>query len=96
MTLNHNYGCFSGVGSGIAGNSQIYEQHINTMGRISAYYTTTHAIKGNEIYQFCGRKCFNVKKNIQLKMQYKNGSLGYYINREFKTLNELRKQLVKL
>lgn len=29
-------------------------------------------------------------------MQYKNGSLGYYINREFKTLNELRKELVKL
>lgn len=25
MTLNHNYGCFRGVGSGIAGNSTIDE-----------------------------------------------------------------------
>ena len=24
MTLNHNYGCFSGVGSGIAGNLLIH------------------------------------------------------------------------
>ena len=24
MTLNHNYGCFSGVGSGIAGNGGCY------------------------------------------------------------------------
>lgn len=24
MTLNHNYGCFSGVGRGIAGNAQIH------------------------------------------------------------------------
>jgi len=24
MTLNHNYGCFSGVGSGIAGNVKLY------------------------------------------------------------------------
>lgn len=24
MTLNHNCGCFSGVGSGIAGNTDIY------------------------------------------------------------------------
>ena len=26
MTLNHNYGCFSGVGSGIAGNVKAYTQ----------------------------------------------------------------------
>ena len=25
MTLNHNFGCFSGVGSGIAGNYEIGE-----------------------------------------------------------------------
>jgi len=66
------------------------------MGTLSINYTTTHAIKGNEKYEFCGRKCFNTKKFIQLKMQYKNGSLGYYIDSEFKTLNELRQNLVKL
>ena len=27
MTLNHNYGCFSGVGSGIAGNIGINEAY---------------------------------------------------------------------
>jgi hypothetical protein len=26
MTLNHNYGYFSGVGSGIAGNGKVYEK----------------------------------------------------------------------
>ena len=28
MTLNHNFGCFSGVGSGIAGNSKIDAQKV--------------------------------------------------------------------
>jgi hypothetical protein len=33
MTLNHNFGCFSGVGSGIAGNSQIGTTMHNTIER---------------------------------------------------------------
>ena len=31
MTLNHNFGCFSGVGSGIAGNTKIVAVLIATI-----------------------------------------------------------------
>ena len=66
------------------------------MNTISVNYTTTHELKGNEKYQFSKRRCFNVAKGIEVKMQYKNGSQGFYIDREFKTLNNLRKNLVKI
>lgn len=63
---------------------------------ISVNYTTTHELKGNEKYQFFKRRCFNVAKGIEVKRQYKNGSEGFYIDREFKTLSEIRKNLVKI
>lgn len=66
------------------------------MNRISIAFTTTHELKGNEKYQFYKRRCFNVSKGIEIKRQYKNGSEGFYIDREFKTLNELRKDLIKI
>lgn len=66
------------------------------MQTLSVNYTTTHEIKGNEKYKFCGRKCFNSKTGKEIKMQYKNGSVVFYIDREFKTLNELRKMITKI
>ena len=46
MTLNHNCGCFSGVGSGIAGNMSIDEQikQIQDLG-----YSVDYNLKGNYI-----------------------------------------------
>lgn len=66
------------------------------MSTISITFTTTHELKGNEKYQFYKRRCFNVKKGIEIKRQYKNGSEGFYIDRDFKPLNQLRLELVKI
>ena len=66
------------------------------MNTISISFTTTHELKGNGKYQFYKRRCFNVKKGIEIKRQYKNGSEGFYIDRDFMPLNELRKNLVKI
>lgn len=66
------------------------------MNTISVNYSTTHELKGNEKYQFFKRRCFNVAKGIEIKRQYKNGSEGFYIDRKFNTLSELREKIVRI
>lgn len=66
------------------------------MNIVSVNYSTTHELKGNNKYVFAKGRAFNIAKGIELKKQYKNGSVGFYIDREFVTLKELRKNLVKI
>jgi len=42
----------------------------------------------------CG-KCFNIKRQTQLKQVMQGGSVGYNIRGKFHTLKSLRKNLVK-
>ena len=41
------------------------------------------------------KRCFNTKTNREIKQQYKNRCLGYYINRKFYSLTKLRKHLIR-
>ena len=58
MTLNHNYGCFSGVGSGIAGNGWRYVVGLPCMD-----YRVTNTAYGKLKYTACCRYV----KNTELK-----------------------------
>lgn len=49
----------------------------------------------NYVFTKC-KKCFNSKTGREIKQQYKNRCIGYYINRKFYSLTYLRKHLVKI
>ena len=67
------------------------------MNCISISYTLIWELDFAPNYKWskCG-KCFNSKTNKQIKQVYNNGSIGYNINGSFKSLNYLRKHLVKI
>jgi hypothetical protein len=56
----------------------------------------THELKGNEKYIFGKRCCYNLKTHRAIKMQYSNGLVGYKIDGRFKSVNQLRIELVKI
>jgi len=63
---------------------------------ITITYTITYVISFATNYGFTKcKRCFNLKTNRELKQVYKNGSIGYNINRKFYTLNKLRAYLIK-
>ena len=62
---------------------------------ITITYTITFVVSfaPNYVFTKCNR-CFNLKTSRELKQVYKNGSIGYNINRKFYTLNKLRSFLI--
>ena len=54
-------------------------------------------LKDNEKYQFTRcKKCFNIKTGRLIKMTTNGGSIGYWIDKNFIVLNEIRNILVKI
>ena len=68
-----------------------------TMNKISITYTLVWEVKDYEEYKFssCG-KCFNTKRNTELKKVMQGGSIGYNIRGKFKSLKILRNNLHKI
>ena len=59
-------------------------------------YTVDFVIDFADNYAFTKcKRCFNTKTSREIKQQYKNRCLGYYINRKFYSLTKLRNHLVK-
>lgn len=67
------------------------------MNTISITYNYNWTLNFNDNYVFtdCG-KCFNLKRNKQVKKVLIGYSVGYNIASKFYTLEKLRKQLVKI
>jgi hypothetical protein len=67
------------------------------MKTISVTYSLKWRIKYAHHYQFtsCG-KLFNIKTGKQVKRRLNGGSIGYWIDRKFVTLNNLRARIEKL
>ncbi len=59
MTLNHNYGCFSGVGSGIAGNGWVYEQVC-----LAEMFNFSTNVIGKLAYSTCYNQCGLLTQNL--------------------------------
>jgi hypothetical protein len=97
MTLNHNCGYFSGVGSGIAGNYCIGATNVGSMLIIThgLRHLPNYYMSENELYVFAHfrRRTVNFK---QLKIQVKKSRglecRGYYIDRKFVSLSELKRR----
>ena len=67
------------------------------MNTITVTYTLKYQLKFSPNYQWTkDGKCFNIKTGRQLKQVYSNGSIGYCINGDFKSLSYLRKYLEKI
>ena len=64
---------------------------------ISNSYVLKFSLKDNPQYAWskCG-KCFNIKTGREIRKVICGRSVGYCINGGFKSLNTLRKQLVKI
>ena len=64
---------------------------------ISITYSLIWELKTHPEYKWtkCGR-CFNVKTGRELKKVSQGGSIGYNIKGKFKSINTLRKELVKI
>jgi hypothetical protein len=64
------------------------------MNSISVTYALKWRLRYNHKYQWsvCG-KLFNVNTGKEKKKSFNNGSIGYWINRSFITLKNLRKEL---
>jgi len=64
------------------------------MNSISINYVLKWRLKYDHKYQWsvCG-KLFNVKTGRQKKKSFNNGSIGYWMGRNFITLKNLRKDL---
>lgn len=67
------------------------------MSTISITYTLVWQVKFAPEYQWtkCG-KCFNVKRQTQLKQVMQGGSIGYNIRSKFYSLTKLRKNLEEI
>lgn len=67
------------------------------MNTISINYNYNWKLKNAENYVFsdCG-KCFNLKRNKQVKKVLKGYTVGFNINGKFHSLNTLRKELIKV
>lgn len=67
------------------------------MNSISVKYTLVWQLTFANEYKFtkCG-KCFNTKRNTQLKQCYNSGSIGYNIRGKFCSLKHLRSKLEKI
>ncbi len=67
------------------------------MKTISVTYSLKWRIKYAHNYQFtsCG-KLFNIKTGRQVKRCLNGGSIGYWIDRKFVTLDNLRASIEKL
>lgn len=67
---------------------------INT---ISITYALKYKVKGHSNYKISAcNKVFNTKTGRQLKRCYNAGSIGYWINRKFITVANLRRQAIKI
>ncbi len=63
---------------------------------ITISYTILYLIDFSSKYGFTKcKKCFNLKTNREIKQVYKNGSIGYNIDRKFYSLSKLRNHLIK-
>ena len=49
----------------------------------------------NYVFTICG-KCYNLKSGRFIKQVYKNGMIGYMINRKFYSLKKLKTYLQKI
>lgn len=67
------------------------------MNTISINYRLKWELKTDNKYQWseCG-KLFNIKTGREVKKTIVNYSIGYWINRKFMTLNNLKRLLVKI
>ncbi|MFA5719983.1 MAG: hypothetical protein WC939_02855 [Acholeplasmataceae bacterium] len=67
------------------------------MKTISISYALVWQIQDAKEYKWskCG-KCFNTKTNKELKQVYNSRCLGYNIKGKFRSLKQIRKQLVKI
>lgn len=66
------------------------------MKTITIKYAVDYIIDFADNYAFTKcKRCFNLKTGREIKQQYKNRCLGYYINRKFYSLTRLRKHLIK-
>lgn len=67
------------------------------MSTISISYNYKWVLKfdSNYVFSVCG-KCFNLKRNKLVKKVLKGYTVGYNITGKFYTLENLRKELVKI
>ncbi len=73
-----------------------YNKFDNTI-VISINHELLWEISGNENYKFSkDGKCFNSKRNKELKRVLVGGSIGYCINGKFQSLTQLRSKLIKI
>lgn len=64
---------------------------------ISNTYSLVWQISDAENYKFTkDGKCFNAKRNKELKRVIVGGSIGYCINGKFQSLTKLRSKLIKI
>ncbi len=64
---------------------------------ISKSYDLVWQISDAENYKFSkDGKCFNVKRNKELKRVLVGGSVGYCINGKFQSLTQLRTKLIRI
>ena len=67
------------------------------MNTISKNYVLKYKLSIAPNYQFTEcKKCFNIKSGMQIKQTMCGRSIGYCINGKFKSLNTLRKFLIKI
>ncbi len=88
MTLNHNYGCFSGVG-GIAGNNVIYET--TSLNILIMNQIIIHKFTFNPYFDgYFQEGNFYSKENKLLKKRSYNGCLCIVLNKKRYGLVKLR------
>jgi hypothetical protein len=67
------------------------------MNTITVTYTLYFYLKNYPEYRFTKcKKCFNTKTGRQIKQVTNKGSIGYNIRGKFRSLSQLKNQLVKI